>query len=98
MAPISWETLAAAQKMATQMGVPPVAAVIGEARELASKRLERAYAVEHPCCGTTRRMATPSRCDNSSRRSSRSWFCFRTPTRSATSPQTGHRAGARVGQ
>lgn len=45
---ISWETLAAAQKMATQMGVPPVAAVIGEARELASKRLERAYAVEHP--------------------------------------------------
>jgi electron transfer flavoprotein alpha subunit len=45
---ISWETLAAAQKMATQMGVPPVAAVIGEARELASKRLERAYAVDHP--------------------------------------------------
>lgn len=45
---ISWETLAAAQKMAAEMGVPPVAAVIGEARELASKRLERAYAVDHP--------------------------------------------------
>ena len=44
---ISWETLAAAQRMAAQIGVQPVAAVIGEARELASKRLDRAYAVDH---------------------------------------------------
>ena len=45
---ISWETLAAAQRIATQMGVQPAAAGIGEARELASKRLERAYSVDHP--------------------------------------------------
>jgi electron transfer flavoprotein alpha subunit len=45
---MSWETLAAARQIATEMGVQPQAAVIGEARELASKRLERAYAVDHP--------------------------------------------------
>ena len=45
---MSWETLAAAQQIAAEMGVQPQAAVIGEARELASKRLERAYAVDHP--------------------------------------------------
>ena len=44
----SWETLAAAQRIATEMGVEAQAAVIGEARELAAKRLERAYAVDHP--------------------------------------------------
>ncbi len=43
-----WETLAAAQQIATEMGVEAHAAVIGEARELASKRLERAYTVDHP--------------------------------------------------
>jgi electron transfer flavoprotein alpha subunit len=45
---MSWETLAAAQQIATEMGVEARAAVIGEARELASKRLERVYAVDHP--------------------------------------------------
>jgi electron transfer flavoprotein alpha subunit len=45
---MSWETLAAAQQIATEMGVQPQAAVIGEGRDLASKRLERAYAVDHP--------------------------------------------------
>ena len=44
----SWETLAAAQQIAAQMGLQPRAAVVGDARELASKRLERAYAVDHP--------------------------------------------------
>ena len=48
---MSWETLAAAQQIAAEMGVQPQAAVIGEGRELASKRLERAYAVEHPLLG-----------------------------------------------
>jgi electron transfer flavoprotein alpha subunit len=45
---MSWETLAAAQQIAAEMGVQPQAAVIGEGSELASKRLERAYAVDHP--------------------------------------------------
>ncbi len=45
---MSWETLAAAQQIAAEMGVQPQAAVIGEGRELASQRLERAYAVDHP--------------------------------------------------
>jgi electron transfer flavoprotein alpha subunit len=45
---MSWETLAAAQQIAAEMGVEAQAAVIGEARELASKRLERAYAMDHP--------------------------------------------------
>jgi electron transfer flavoprotein alpha subunit len=45
---MSWETLAAAQQIAAEMGVQPQAAVIGDARELASTRLERAYAVDHP--------------------------------------------------
>jgi electron transfer flavoprotein alpha subunit len=45
---MSWETLAAAQQIAAEMGVQPQAAVIGEGRELASKRLERVYAVDHP--------------------------------------------------
>ncbi len=45
---MSWETLAAAQQIAAEMGVETQAAVIGEARELATKRLGRAYAVDHP--------------------------------------------------
>jgi electron transfer flavoprotein alpha subunit len=45
---MSWETLAAAQQIAAEMGVPAVAAVIGEAGDLTSKRLERACALDHP--------------------------------------------------
>jgi electron transfer flavoprotein alpha subunit len=48
---MSWETLAAVQRIATEMGAPAAAAVIGEAGDLASKRLERAYAVDHPLLG-----------------------------------------------
>ena len=48
---LSWETLAAAQQIGREMGEPVQAAVIGEAGELASKQLERAYAVEHALVG-----------------------------------------------
>ncbi len=44
----SWETLAAAQQIAAQMNLPAQAAVIGDAGELAGKRLDHAYAVNHP--------------------------------------------------
>jgi len=48
---LSWETLAAAQQIGREMGEPVQAAVIGEAGELVSKQLERAYAVEHALVG-----------------------------------------------
>jgi len=48
---MSWETLAAAQQIAAQLDVPVSAAVIGPpeaaAAELASKRLDRVYLVNH---------------------------------------------------
>lgn len=49
---MSWETLAAGQQIASQLGLPCWAAVAGDrvaalAEELASKRLEKVYAVEH---------------------------------------------------
>jgi electron transfer flavoprotein alpha subunit len=49
---MSWETLAAAQQMAGQLGTPASAAVLGNgigalAGELAGKQLEAVYAVEH---------------------------------------------------
>ena len=49
---MSWETLAAAQQLGGEMQQPVSAAVIGSglsslANELADKRLERVYAVEH---------------------------------------------------
>jgi len=49
---MSFETLAAAQQLAGELGVPAGAAVLGGAvqalaAELAGKRLERVYAVEH---------------------------------------------------
>jgi len=49
---MSWETLSAAQQFGAELGQPVSAAVIGGdvsalAGELASKQLERAYAVEH---------------------------------------------------
>jgi electron transfer flavoprotein alpha subunit len=49
---MSWETLAAAQQIAAEMGTTVAAAVVaaggqGAAAELAGKRLERVWAVEH---------------------------------------------------
>ena len=50
---ISWEALAGGQELASRLGEPLVAAVAGEsaqapAGELATKKLARVYAVEHP--------------------------------------------------
>jgi electron transfer flavoprotein alpha subunit len=50
---MSWETLAAAQQFARELGQPASAAVLGHgieglAAELASRQLDRAFAVEHP--------------------------------------------------
>jgi electron transfer flavoprotein alpha subunit len=45
---MSWETLAAGQQIAAELGVPVRAAVVGSlAAELASKKLERVFQVEH---------------------------------------------------
>ena len=49
---MSFETLAAAQQMAESLGVPAAAAVLGQntgdfARELASRKLEKVWSVEH---------------------------------------------------
>jgi len=48
---MSWETLAAAQQIGAEWGMPVAAAVVGPgegmAAELAGKRVERVYAVEH---------------------------------------------------
>ncbi len=49
---MSFETLAAAQQFATELGIPAAAAVLGSgidglAAELASRRLEKVFAVEH---------------------------------------------------
>jgi electron transfer flavoprotein alpha subunit len=49
---MSWETLAAGQQLAQELQQPAVAAVLGQgieglAAELAGKKLERVYAVEH---------------------------------------------------
>lgn len=48
----SWETLAAGQQIGAQLGVPVSAAVIGKgvaalAQELAGKKLDKVYSVEH---------------------------------------------------
>jgi electron transfer flavoprotein alpha subunit len=50
---MSWETLAAAQQIARELGQPANAAVVGSgieglAAELSNKQLEKAYVVEHP--------------------------------------------------
>jgi electron transfer flavoprotein alpha subunit len=45
---MSWETLAAGQQLAAQLGQTVSAAVIGQAGELANKKLDRIYTVEHP--------------------------------------------------
>ena len=50
---MSWETLAAAQQFARELQQPVSAAVLGDgiaglAADLASRRLDKAFAVEHP--------------------------------------------------
>jgi electron transfer flavoprotein alpha subunit len=49
---MSWETLAAGQKLAAQIGQSASAAVIGEAGELAGKKLDRVYTIEHELLAT----------------------------------------------
>jgi electron transfer flavoprotein alpha subunit len=44
---MSWETLAAGQQLAAQIGQTVSAAVVGQAGELAGKKLDRVYTVEH---------------------------------------------------
>ena len=53
---MSWETLAAAQQLAKDLGGTACAAILGEgldplAAELAGKQLENVYAVEHSLLG-----------------------------------------------
>ena len=53
---MSWETVAAGQEIATQLGGTASAAVVGQgigalAAELAQKKLDRVYAVEHTLLG-----------------------------------------------
>ena len=53
---MSWETLAAGQELGSAMGLPVAAAVIGEAKEAAEKRLDRVYtipAIEYTADGYT---------------------------------------------
>ncbi len=45
---MSWETLAAGQQLGAQIGQSISAAVVGQAGELAGKKLDRVYTVEHP--------------------------------------------------
>jgi electron transfer flavoprotein alpha subunit len=49
---MSWETLAAGQQLAAQTGQTVSAAVVGEAGELAGKKLDRVYTIEHPLLAT----------------------------------------------
>ena len=54
---MSWETLAAGQQLAAQMGLKAYAAVLGQAigalaDELARKKLDHVHAVEHPLLAT----------------------------------------------
>jgi len=49
---MSWETLAAGQQLGAQLGQPVSAAVVGQAGELANKKLDRIYTVEHPLLST----------------------------------------------
>src|SRR3984957_17983591 len=44
---MSWESLAAGQQLAAQTGQNVSAAVVGEAGQLAGKKLERVYSVQH---------------------------------------------------
>jgi len=49
---MSWETLAAGQQLAAQIGQTVSAAVVGQAGELVSKKLDRVYTVEHELLAT----------------------------------------------
>ena len=49
---MSWETLAAGQQLAAQLGQTVSAAVVGQAGELANKKLHRIYTVEHALLAT----------------------------------------------
>jgi len=49
---MSWETLAAGQQLAAQIGQTVSAAVVGQAGELVGKKLDRVYAVEHALLAT----------------------------------------------
>ena len=49
---MSWETLAAAQQLAAQTGETVSAAVVGQAGELVSKKLDRVYTIEHELLAT----------------------------------------------
>jgi electron transfer flavoprotein alpha subunit len=49
---MSWETLAAGQQLAAQIGQSISAAVVGEAGELAGKKLDRIYTIEHELLAT----------------------------------------------
>jgi electron transfer flavoprotein alpha subunit len=44
---MSWEALAAGQQLASQIGQTVSAAVVGQAADLAGKKLDRVYAIEH---------------------------------------------------
>jgi electron transfer flavoprotein alpha subunit len=49
---MSWETLAAGQQLAAQIGQSVSAAVVGQAAELASKKLDRVYTLERELLAT----------------------------------------------
>jgi electron transfer flavoprotein alpha subunit len=49
---MSWETLAAGQQLAAQIGQSVSAAVVGQAGELVNKKLDRIYTVEHELLAT----------------------------------------------
>jgi len=49
---MSWETLAAGQQLAAQTGQTVSAAVVGQAGELAAKKLDRVFTIEHPLLAT----------------------------------------------
>jgi electron transfer flavoprotein alpha subunit len=49
---MSWETLAAGQQLAGQIGQTVSAVVVGQAGELAGKKLDRIYTIEHQLLAT----------------------------------------------
>ncbi|HMD48158.1 MAG TPA: electron transfer flavoprotein subunit alpha/FixB family protein [Bryobacteraceae bacterium] len=49
---MSWEALAAGQQLAAQIGQTVSAAVVGQAGELAGKKLDRVYPIEHELLAT----------------------------------------------
>ena len=49
---MSWETLAAGQQLAAQIGQSISAAVVGQAAELVNKKVDRVYTIEHELLAT----------------------------------------------